>query len=108
MFQNSFQNEKLIDIESNQAQTNKVSSNSIHNNHNNNVKNDISNLKSGVSLDPSALAKQNMPTTQKKYANINTGESITGNGVLHNGPYSNQNNFMNKNKNILNESEITC
>lgn len=66
-------------------------------------------LKSGVSLDAGALAKQTMPAAQKKsYANVNTGDNVTGNGVLPNGPFTVQNqNSYNSNK-FLNESEISC
>ncbi|CAG9816232.1 unnamed protein product [Phaedon cochleariae] len=62
--------------------------------HNNNTKSE-STLKSGVSLDAGALAKQVMtsqnktPLQPKKYANINTGEGVTSNGVLQNDPFSN-------------------
>ncbi|XP_018579561.1 ALK tyrosine kinase receptor isoform X2 [Anoplophora glabripennis] len=76
-----------------------------HSNHNNNMKGDYS-LKSGVSLDAGALAKQVMtPSQNKKYANINTGDSITSNGVLQNDPFSNH---VGNSKKYLNEAEINC
>lgn len=70
-----------------------------------------------MSLDAGALVKQSMGNnattpTQKKYANINTSDNITGNGMLQNGPFSltNQNNFVsgNNTKFLSNESEINC
>lgn len=44
-----------------------------------------------MSLDAAALAKQTMtPSSQnKKYANINTVEPITSNGVLQSDPFAN-------------------
>lgn len=70
------------------------------------MKNDSSNLKSGLSLDAAALVKQSIPISQK-YANINTGD-ITGNCVIQNGPYSNQTNFLNNTKKYINDAEISC
>lgn len=65
-------------------------------NHNNNIKDVNNSLKSGISLDAGALAKQ---TTQNKY---------TGNGVVQNGPII-QNSFLNANSGkYLNETEINC
>ncbi|KAJ8980042.1 hypothetical protein NQ317_007198 [Molorchus minor] len=75
-----------------------------HSNHNNNLKTEYS-LKSGVSLDAAALAKQAMtPSQNKKYANITTGESIKSNGFLQNDPFSTRG----SKQNFLNESEINC
>nr|ALV82496.1 Alk [Leptinotarsa decemlineata] len=63
--------------------------NSTVTNHNNNLRNECT-LKSGVSLDAGALAKQAMaPPQNKKYANINTGDEVTSNGILQNDPFSN-------------------
>lgn len=70
-------------------------------------------MKSGLSLDAGALAKQTMAPVQKKpYANLNAVDNLTGNGVLPNGPYTiqNQNTYMNNahpNK-YVNEPEIGC
>ncbi|KAJ8931560.1 hypothetical protein NQ314_015507, partial [Rhamnusium bicolor] len=76
-----------------------------HCNHNNNLKSECT-LKSGVSLDAAALAKQAMtPSQNKKYANINTGDSITSNGILQNDPFSNH---VGNNQKYLNEAEINC
>ncbi|CAH0545803.1 unnamed protein product [Brassicogethes aeneus] len=58
-------------------------SNHIMGNHNNNVKNENNALKSGISLDASALVKQSMTPTQ--YANVTAGKNV-GNGVILNGP----------------------
>lgn len=71
------------------------------------MKNDSNNLKSGLSLDAAALVKQSIPISQK-YANINTGDTITGNCVIQNGPYSNQTTFLNNTKKYVNEAEISC
>lgn len=80
-------------------------SNSMVGNHNNNVK-DLSSLKSGISLDAGALAKQSL--AQNKYSNLLTGDTVTGNGVLQNGPVS-QNNYLNANASkYINETEINC
>ncbi|XP_045462043.1 ALK tyrosine kinase receptor isoform X2 [Harmonia axyridis] len=57
---------------------------SILSNHNNNVKNDATTLKAGISLDAGALIKQSSP--QAKYANVAAGAAVTGNGVVANGP----------------------
>lgn len=71
--------------------------NNLLSNHNNNVKHD-STLKSGVSLDAGALAKQ---MQKKSYANVNT-----ENGVIpNNGPYTVQNQNTNK---FIGNSEISC
>lgn len=81
--------------------------NNIQGNHNNNIKTQETNVKSGVSLDAGALIKQVMPMTNqtKKYANVDTkgktDNATTGNGVIQNGPYSTQNNY-------LNDGEINC
>lgn len=54
-----------------------------------------------------------MPSMQKKsYANVNTSDSVTGNGVLPNGPFTvqGQNSYLNSthtNK-FLNDAEISC
>ncbi|KAK9701781.1 Low-density lipoprotein receptor domain class A [Popillia japonica] len=90
-----------------------TNSNDINSNHNNNVRSEVSSLKSGVSLDPAALIKQALPNSQlKKYANVNAGDAmVTGNGVIQNGPYTGQNNYVYNNTNAnkyLNESEISC
>ncbi|XP_008194070.1 tyrosine-protein kinase receptor isoform X2 [Tribolium castaneum] len=80
-------------------------SNSMVGNHNNNMK-DMNSLKSGISLDAGALAKQSL--TPNKYSNLLTGDAVTGNGVLQNGPVS-QNNYLNANASkFLNETEINC
>lgn len=69
------------------------------------MKNDYS-LKLGVSLDAGALAKQVMtPSQNKKYANINTGDSVTSNGILQNDPFLNH---VGNSKKYLNEAEINC
>lgn len=71
----------------------------MHSNHNNNTKHETA-LKSGVSLDAAALAKQ---MQKKSYANVST---TAENGVLpNNGPYAVQNQNSNK---FLNNSEISC
>lgn len=108
----AIQNEKLLDVEKNTT-GNKLSPlpNNIHN-HNNNSKSDLNNLKSGVSLDAAALVKQSLPNTQK-YANITTGTGAgdnnkTGNGIIQNGPYNNNPNFLNNTKKYVNDAEITC
>lgn len=88
--------EKLLSIDSSPQNSKLSNSNSIvtpstpSSNHNYNIKNESS-LKSGVSLDAAALAKQNMtPSAQnKKYANVNTAEPITSNGVLQSDPFAN-------------------
>ncbi|KAI4469994.1 apical endosomal glycoprotein precursor [Holotrichia oblita] len=90
-----------------------TNSNDINSNHNNNIRSEVSSLKSGVSLDPGALIKQALPNGQlKKYANVNAGDAmVTGNGVIQNGPYTGQNNYVYNNTNAnkyLNESEISC
>ncbi|CAG9855575.1 unnamed protein product [Phyllotreta striolata] len=61
-------------------------------NHNNNAKPAEYGLKSGVSLDAGALAKQAMaPNPGGKYANVNAGEGPTSNGgLLQNDPFSNR------------------
>lgn len=103
-----FQNEKLLDIDN--SITNKLSPlpNNIHN-HNNNSKSELNNLKSGVSLDAAALVKQSIPPGTQKYANITTGDNNkTGNGVIQNGPYNNNPNFLNNSKKYINDTEITC
>lgn len=51
--------------------------NHILGNHNNNLKADSS-LKSGISLDAGALVKSMNTPTQKKYANVNAGDNVTG------------------------------
>lgn len=81
---NSPQNSKLT------STNNTATPNTPSSNHNNNVKTETS-LKSGVSLDAAALAKQNMtPTSQnKKYANLSSVEPITSNGVLQSDSFSN-------------------
>lgn len=67
-------------------------------NHNNNVKHE-GGLKSGVSLDAAALAKQ----MQKPYANVG---APAENGVLpSNGPYVVQNQAASK---FLGSAEISC
>lgn len=68
----------------------------------------MNNLKSGISLDAGALVKQSIPVAQK-YANISTGDNNkTGNGVIQNGPYNNNPNFLNNSKKFINDAEITC
>nr|CAH7767694.1 unnamed protein product [Callosobruchus chinensis] len=74
-------------------------------NHNNNVSNSRSNadqgaLKSGVSLDASALAKQAMLAQNKKYANVNPGTDSNGLDAFHTQPAA-QNKYHN-------EPEINC
>lgn len=75
-------------------------------NHNNNVKTDSS-LRSGISLDASALAKQSLGTNQNNYSNFKnnktTDGALTGNGVLQNGPVIHPNSSK-----FLNETEINC
>lgn len=71
--------------------------NNVLSNHNNNVKHESA-LKSGVSLDAGALAKQ---MQKKPYVNVGT---TAENGVLpNNGPYQNQN----SNK-FIGNPEISC
>lgn len=88
--------------------------NNIHNHNNNSNKSELNNLKSGVSLDAAALVKQSStitPTTNntQKYANITTGDNNkTGNGVIQNGPYNNNPNYINNTKKYINDNEITC
>ncbi|XP_057655482.1 tyrosine-protein kinase receptor isoform X1 [Diorhabda carinulata] len=85
--------DKLLTID-NSAANPKVSPMSLpgniltQSNHNNNTQNDYS-LKSGVSLDAGALAKQAMMPQINKYANISTGDGPTSNGVLQNDPFAN-------------------
>ncbi|KAG5888425.1 hypothetical protein JTB14_020200 [Gonioctena quinquepunctata] len=63
-----------------------------HSNHNNNVKNECT-VKSGVSLDAGALAKQAMtPSQNRKYTNIgnvHAGDAVTSNGILQNDSFAN-------------------
>lgn len=105
-----FQSEKLLDIDKSPSNptTNKLSPlpNNVHN-HNNNSKSELNNLKSGVSLDAAALVKQSLPGTQK-YANISAGDNKTGNGIIQNGPYNNNPNYINNSKKYVNDAEITC
>lgn len=52
-----------------------------------------------------------MSSAQNKYANVKAGETITGNGILHNGSaFAGQSNYINKTnpKKIQNDSEINC
>lgn len=87
--------DKLLSID-NSSQNSTLQCNNIltpstpASNYNNNVKNELT-LKSGVSLDAAALAKQAMPQSaqNKKYANINTSDQITSNGIIQNDPFAN-------------------
>uniref|UniRef100_A0A6P7FI40 Tyrosine-protein kinase receptor n=1 Tax=Diabrotica virgifera virgifera TaxID=50390 RepID=A0A6P7FI40_DIAVI len=91
--ENCLQVEKLLSIENTTSNT-KVSPMSLpgnimsQTNHNNNTSNDYS-LKSGVSLDAAALAKQAMSPQGNKYANITTGDAPTSNGILQNDAFAN-------------------
>lgn len=102
--------DKLLSIDNNSIHNQKISPISLPNNiltpssnHNNNVKSDCT-IKSGLSLDAGALQKQAMSGTPQnmKYANVNTGEPVTSNGVLQTDP------FANRNQKYLNETEINC
>jgi hypothetical protein len=100
------QMDQLVAIES--TTTPVLLSNNMVGNHNNNIKVDMSSLKSGISLDAGALAKQSLTPTQNKYTNFKAGDAVTGNGVLQNGPVS-QNSYLNANASkYLNEAEINC
>ncbi|KAJ3662397.1 hypothetical protein Zmor_006748 [Zophobas morio] len=101
--------DKLVAIDGAVSKVSPVSlSNNMVGNHNNNVKVDVSSLKSGISLDAGALAKQSLTPTQNKYSNFKTGDAVTGNGVLQNGPVS-QSSYLNANASkYLNEAEINC
>ncbi|XP_025832818.1 ALK tyrosine kinase receptor [Agrilus planipennis] len=85
---------KLLSMDSkeNERLSQKMSQipNNILSNHNNNVKHEQSSISAGVSLDASALAKQQpqsstVPSQKTSYANVDTMEAVTENGVIPNG-----------------------